>query len=37
MSKPIPMYRNILLSEDVESSSVKNIINSIMSINNNAF
>lgn len=33
MSKPIPMYRNILLSENVESSSVKNIINSIMAIN----
>ena len=33
MSKPIPMYRNILLSEEITSSSVEKVINTIMTIN----
>jgi ATP-dependent Clp protease protease subunit len=33
MSKPIPMYRNILLSEEINSSSVEKVINTIMTIN----
>ena len=31
--KPTPMYRNILLSEEINSSSVEKVINTIMSIN----
>lgn len=31
--KPLPMYRKILLSEEINSSSVEKVINSIMSIN----
>lgn len=33
MSKPIPTYRNIFLSEDIKAESVKNIIETIMKIN----
>lgn len=33
MSRPLPMYRNILLSEEINSSSVEKIINAIFSIN----
>ena len=33
MSRPLPMYRKILLSEDINSSSVEKVINTIMSIN----
>ena len=33
MSKPLPMYRDILLSEEINSSSVEKIINAIFSIN----
>ena len=31
--KPLPMYRNILLSDEITSSSVEKVINSIFSIN----
>lgn len=31
--KPTPLYRNILISEDIDSSSVKSAINKIMDIN----
>lgn len=33
MSKPTPMYRNILLSDEITSSSVEKVINMIFSIN----
>lgn len=33
MSKPLPMYRNILLSDEITSSSVEKVINMIFSIN----
>ena len=33
MSRPLPMYRKILLSEEIHSSSVEKVINTIMSIN----
>lgn len=33
MSKPIPTYRNIFLSENIKADSVKNIIETIMKIN----
>lgn len=31
--KPTPLYRNILISEDIDGSSVKTVINKIMDIN----
>ena len=31
--KPTPLYRNILISEEIDSSSVKVAINKIMDIN----
>ncbi len=30
MSKPVPTYRNIFLSEDIKADSVKNIIETII-------
>ena len=31
--KPTPLYRNILISEEIDGSSVKTVINKIMDIN----
>ena len=31
--KPTPLYRNILISEEIDSSSVKTAVNKIMDIN----